>query len=130
GRAPDERLGHLYLHPHSLAVLVFSNERGIVFDAERRGRASDLCDLDGVAAIEEVPPRALDIDERDWSARKSEEEARQFIRERFAATPGEVTPLFVPLYRLFFRSTKGNLRRMTIDGLVGRRVDWPEPPNE
>lgn len=130
GRAPDERLGHLYLHPHSLAVLVFSNERGIVFDAERRGRASDLCDLEGVAAIEEVPPGALDIDERDWSARKSEEEARQFIRERFAATPGEVTPLFVPLYRLFFRSTKGNLRRMTIDGLVGRRVDWPEPPNE
>lgn len=127
GGSPDQRIGHLYLHPRTLAVLVFTNESGIVFDDAPRGHASDVRDLDGAAPIDAVPPGTLALDERDWTAKQSEEAARDSVRARFTAVPGEVTPLFVPLFRLFLRGAKGSLRRVTIDGLIGRRVDWPDP---
>jgi len=35
-------------------------------------------------------------------------------------------PLFIPLWQIFLRGAKGSLRRVTIDGLIGRPLEWPE----
>lgn len=125
GKTHDERVGHLYLHPHTLAVLVFSNEAGFTFDEAPRERASDIHDLDGKVELDRVPPGALAFDPEDWTARQPEDAVRERVRVRFEVVPGAITPLFVPLWHLFFRGRKGNLRRVTIDALIGRRVQWP-----
>lgn len=125
GKTHDERVGNLYLHPHTLAVLVFSNETGIAFDDAPRERASDIEDLDGKVELDRLPPGALAFKPEDWTERKPDDAVRERVRARFEATPGAITPLFVPLWQLFFRGSKGNLRRVTIDAVIGRRVTWP-----
>ena len=125
GATHDQRVGNVYLHPHTLAVVVFTNEDGVTFDPAPRGPASDLRDLDGAGALELTPPGALALDDRDWIARKSEAAARDAFQARFAATAGAVTPLFIPLWQIYLRGAKGSLRRVTIDGLIGRPLEWP-----
>lgn len=124
GRPHDERVGSVYLHPHTLAVLVFTTEGGIRFETSPRGPASAIRDLDDNGEVRLVPPGTLAFDDEDWTARKSEEAAREAFRACFDATPGAVTPLFVPLWHLYLRGAKGSLRRVTIDALIGRTVDW------
>lgn len=126
GSTHDQRVGNVYLHPHTLSVLVFTNEDGVTFEAAPRGPASDLRDLDGAGELELVAPGALALDDRDWTAKKPEAAAREAFRARFAGTAGAVTPLFIPLWHIFLRGAKGSLRRVTIDGLIGRPLEWPE----
>lgn len=127
GSAHDERLGSVYLHPHNLGVLVFTNEDGIRFDDLPKGPASEIRDFDGVTEATEVAPGALAIEDEDWLRRKPEEVVRESFRARFEATPRSVAPLFVPLWTLLFRGARGSLRRVTIDALIGRPVRWLPP---
>lgn len=127
GPSHDERIGSVYLHPHNLGVLVFTNADGIRFEDVPAGPASEIRDFDGVTEVQELPPAALALEDDDWRRRKPVEVVRERFRERFDATPGTVSTTFVPLWQLFLRSSSGSLRRVTIDALVGRPVRWLPP---
>ncbi|HJL14189.1 MAG TPA: DUF853 family protein [Sandaracinaceae bacterium LLY-WYZ-13_1] len=127
GPSHDERLGSVYLHPHNLGVLLFTNEDGIRFTDVPRGPASEIRDFDGVTEREARAPAELAFDEADWTARASEEAVRESFAKRFEAAPGRVAPLFVPLFHLLFRSETGSLRRITIDAILGKPVRWLPP---
>ncbi len=127
GPTHDEHLGSVYLHPHNLGVLLFTNEDGIRFDDLPKGPASAIRDFDGVTETQVVAPGALVLEDDDWRKRKPEAAVRESFRARFDATPREVSILFVPLWTLLFRGAAGSLRRVTIDALIGRPVRWLPP---
>ena len=127
GPSHEERLGSLYLHPLTLDVLLFSADTGIRFATRLPEHASDVADLDGVARFLEVRPGDLTFDEQEWLARRTPALAKKRLRETFAARPGAVTPVFVPLWKLFLRRGAGESYRVeTVDALTGRTVEWPE----
>jgi hypothetical protein len=125
GDRHDERLGSVYVHPHALSVLVFSNADGVRFDGAPEGLASEVRGLDGVAEVRALPPATLGIEDADWTTRAPLERVRERFTSLFEATPRAIRPLFVPLFHLYLRSESGTLRRMTIDALIGRPVEWP-----
>jgi hypothetical protein len=128
GPSHEERLGSLYLDPCSLDVLVFSKSDGIRFTRKLPELASKVDDLDGSARFVEVPPATLPLDEPLWRVRQKPALARKRVRESFRAHVGAVTPVFVPLWRLVFqRETGAACRAITVDALVGKPVDWPDP---
>lgn len=128
GPTHDERVGSVYLHPHNLGVILFSNARGIRFDDLPAGPASDIADFDGAATIDRVDPALLALDDDDVLERKSEAVVRAHFQKRFDAEPGAIDPIFVPLWDLYFLRPDGKgHRRVTIDGLVGLPVRWLPP---
>jgi DNA-binding Lrp family transcriptional regulator len=128
GPSHDERVGSIYLHPHNLGVVLFSNARGVRFDDLPDGPASDIPDFDGVTRTERADPARLELDDDDVKKRKSESAVRAHFQKRFDASPTKIDLVFVPLWDLFFRraANEGH-RRLTIDGLVGRPVRWLPP---
>ncbi len=127
GSAHDERLGSVYVHPHDLRVLVFTNADGIRFVDRPSGPASEIMDFDGLTQTEEVPPSRLALEDADWLRRKSEKDVEAHFSKSFDATVRSVSPLFVPLWQLLFESERSSLRRVTIDALIGRVAEWPPP---
>ena len=128
GPSHDERLGSVYLHPHTLALLVFSPREGIGFVDRPAVHASRVQDLDGAAAFVEVEPGELQIDADDYAKRRTPADVKKHFKSRFAAAPGAVTPLFLPLWKLVLGQRSGaGFRVLTVDALVGRPVDWPAP---
>jgi hypothetical protein len=127
GASHDERIGNVYLHPHNLGVLLFTNDVGIRFDDRPSGPASEIHDFDGVTQIDLAAPGALGIDDDDWKRRASEEKVRASFQARFDATPRALSPLFVPLFHLFYESKHKSVRRLTVDALIGRPVRWLPP---
>jgi DNA-binding transcriptional ArsR family regulator len=127
GPTHDERIGSVYVHPHNLGVVIFTNDEGIRFEDVPSGPATDIRDFDGVTETQHLPPAALVLEDDDWRKRKPVDAVRERFRARFDATPGRVTPLFVPLWNVLLRSTSGSLRRLTLDALVGRPVRWLPP---
>ncbi len=126
GPTHEQRLGSVYLHPRTLAVLEYTSETGIRFATELPAHASEVKDLDGVAQFDEVRPADLELDEQEWHARREPGEAKQHVRRLFGARPGTVVPVFVPLWKLVLGTGAGaSFRVVMIDGLVGRIVDWP-----
>jgi hypothetical protein len=127
GPSHEERLGTLYLHPSTFDVLELSKESGLRFSSRPADRASDVEDLDGVARFIEVRPGDIPFEEEDWKVRRTPAEAKKRVRELFAARPGAVDPLFVPLWRLVLRRGAGvSYRVVTVDSLIGRPIEWPE----
>jgi hypothetical protein len=125
GPSHEQRLGSVYLHPHTLAVLEYVAS-GLRFAAELPEHASEVEDLDGMAQFDEVRPADLAIDEHEWRARRDPGEAKHRVRELFGARPGSVVPVFVPLWKLVLgREAGASFRVVMIDGLVGKVVDWP-----
>jgi pyruvate/2-oxoglutarate dehydrogenase complex dihydrolipoamide acyltransferase (E2) component len=128
GPSHDERLGSVYIHPHTLALLVFSPRDGVAFVDRPATHASRIQDLDGAAAFVEVAPGELGIDAEDYEKRRPPSDVKKHFKARFAATPGAVTPLFLPLWKLVLRQRSGTgFRVLTVDALAGRPVDWPAP---
>ncbi len=126
GKATEQRLGSVYLHPATLALLVFHPQQGITFGPRPAEHASEVTDLDGAVAFLEAPPASLALDEADLARRRPREEVTQSLRRRYAVIPTRVTPVFVPLWRVVLRSGGGaGYRVLLLDALTGRDVDWP-----
>jgi len=126
GKATDQRLGSVYLHPATLALLTFHPQHGIGFGARPAEHASEVVDLDGAVAFVEAAPASLALDEADLARRRPLEEVTQSLRRRYAVIPTRVAPVFVPLWRVVLRSGAGaGYRVLLIDALTGRDVDWP-----
>lgn len=128
GPSHDERLGSVYIHPHTLALLVFSPREGVGFVDRPSTYASQIRDLDGAAAFVEMEPGELAIDDQDYEKRRPAADVKKHFKARFSAAPGSVTPVFLPLWKLVLRQRNGGgFRVLTIDALAGRPVDWPLP---
>ncbi|MFK7990804.1 MAG: helicase HerA-like domain-containing protein [Sandaracinaceae bacterium] len=127
GDGHDDRLGSVYVHPHNLGVVLFESDRGLRFLDLPEGPASEIRDFDGTTEVIAVPPARLAIDDADWNRRLPVDAIVKSFANRFNATPGDVRPLFVPLYVLLFRTESGSLRRMQIDGVLGKPVRWLDP---
>lgn len=126
GDRHDERVGSVYLHPHTLGVLVFTNADGMRFDDAPAGPASEIHGLGGLATRDAMPG-TLSLDDHDVLRRKTDAAARERFASLFHATPRTINSLYVPLWQLFFRGSSGSLRRVTIDAVIGRAVQWPAP---
>ncbi|HEY5926322.1 MAG TPA: helicase HerA-like domain-containing protein [Kofleriaceae bacterium] len=126
GPTHEQRLGSVYLHPRTLAVLEFSNGQGLRFATELPPHASDVKDLDGMVQFDELRPADIAFDEHDWQAKREPAEAKQHVRRLFGARPGAVAPVFVPLWKLILsREAGASFRVVMIDGIVGQITDWP-----
>jgi uncharacterized protein DUF87 len=126
GSSHEQRLGSVYLHARSLAVLAFTPAAGVRFGAELPVHASEVEDLDGVARFDTVRPADITFDEDEWRGRRELAEAKQHVRRLFGARAGAVEPVMVPVWKLILRRGAGeSFRVVMIDALVGRVVDWP-----
>jgi hypothetical protein len=126
GPTHEQRLGSVYLHPRTLAVLEFSNGTGLRFATELPTHASEVKDLDGVVQFADVRPGDIAFDDHDWQARREPTEAKQHVRRLFGARPDSVVPIFVPLWKLILsREAGASFRIAMIDGLVGQLTEWP-----
>jgi hypothetical protein len=126
GSSHEQRLGSVYLHARTLAVLEYS-AAGMRFATELPEHASDVEDLDGIARFDEVRPADIVFDEDEWRTRCEPTEAKQHVRRLFGARPGAVEPIMVPLWKLVLRRGSGESFRVAmIDALAGKLVEWPE----
>jgi hypothetical protein len=126
GPTHEQRLGSVYLHPRTLAVLEYTADAGLRFATELPAHASDVRDLDGMVQFDEVRPADLELDEHEWRARREPADAKQHVRRLFGARAGAVVPVFVPLWKLILGKQAGaSFRVVMIDSLVGKVVDWP-----
>jgi hypothetical protein len=126
GPSHEQRLGDLYLHPRSLAVLAHAKHTGLRFLDELPAHASEVPGLDGVARFVEVAPGELAFDEDEWRARRPVPEVKQQLRRLFRAKAGTVTPVFIPVWKLVLRrGAAASFRVVLLDALVGGVVDWP-----
>ena len=130
GPTHDRRLGSVYVHPRQLTLVVFSPGQGIRFSAKPAGYASDVDDFDGVTHFTELMPAALAFEADDWHPSPLTVEAKNRVKHefkrRYAATPGRVTPVFVPVWKVVLRTGDGKgFRWFTLDGIVGRPLQWP-----
>ncbi|MEM9458167.1 MAG: helicase HerA-like domain-containing protein [Myxococcota bacterium] len=126
GDRHDHRLGSVYLHASTLDVLVYTADKGLRFVSAVGEHASEVEDLDGVVTFEEVGPGHLGLVDEDWRTKKPVAQVKARFSELFAAVPGKVAAVFVPLWRLVVRVGTGEgFRVVTIDGIGGRPVQWP-----
>ncbi len=131
GASHEQRLGSVYLHARTLAVLEYSTGAGVRFATELPVHASDVEDLDGIARFDEVRPADIIFDEDEWRTRCGPAEAKQHVRRLFGARPGRVEPVMVPLWKLLLRRGAGeSFRVVMIDAIAGKVVEWPESPRE
>lgn len=128
GERPDQLVGTVYYHPSTLQILVYTEKRGIEFQDDPGDHASRVMDFDGVATFDDVSPAELPIDEDAWRGMCPPADVKKHFRSQFKATPGSVTRLFVPLWKLLLRQPEsGNYRLILLDALVGKPVSWPVP---
>lgn len=131
GASHEQRLGSVYLHARTLAVLEYSTAAGVRFATELPVHASDVEDLDGIARFDEVRPADIVFDEDEWRTRCAPAEAKQHVRRLFGARPGSVEAVMVPLWKLLLRRGAGDsFRIVMIDAIAGKLVEWPEPSRE
>src|SRR5205823_14731534 len=124
GPTYEQRAGSVYLDARTLAVLEYTSDAGLRFATELPEHASDVKDLDGVVAFDEVRPADLAFDEHHWRARREPGDAKQHVRRLFHARPGAVDPVFVPLWKLILRRDRGeSFRIVMVDAIAGRVAD-------
>lgn len=122
----DENIDSVYLHPVTLATLVFDPARGISFHDQPDQYASRIQDFDGLTKHEYLTPANVALRKSDWIGRKSDEAAIAHFSKRYEAIPEQVEPTFVPLWKLHFKkSERGAIRVVSIDALSGNLIDWP-----
>lgn len=127
GPRHEQRLGSVYLHPHSLATLTWDASRGLRFVERPAEHASDVRDLDGVVRFTRLAPAGLRFDEREWSERSSAEQVSAAVGTRWpTARIVEVAPCFLPLWKLMIRRHEpAGMRVVTLDTIAGHDVAWP-----
>lgn len=126
GTATDQRLGSVYLHPKTLALLVFHPQQGLDFATRPAEYASEVVDFDGAVDFVELPPGSLVLDEADYAQRRDPAEITRSLRQRYSVLPSRVAPVFVPLWRVLLRVDRGaSYRVLLLDAITGHTVDWP-----
>jgi hypothetical protein len=126
GSSHEQRLGSVYLHPRTLAVLEYGSAIGLRFATELPAHASEVEDLDGIARFDDVRPADIVFDEEEWRNRCAPADAKQHVRRVFGARPGAVEPIMVPLWKLILRRGAGESFRVAmIDAIAGKLVEWP-----
>ena len=126
GPSHEQRLGNVYLHARTLAVLAHAKQSGLGFLDDLPEHASEVPGLDGVARFVEVAPGELAFDDDEWRARRPLPEVKQQLRRLFRAKAGTVTPVFIPVWKLVLRrGAAASFRVVLLDALVGGVIDWP-----
>ncbi|MFT5469808.1 MAG: hypothetical protein ACI8UO_004930 [Verrucomicrobiales bacterium] len=122
----DENIDSVYLHPVTLATLVFDPARGISFHDRPDQYASRIQDFDGLTKHEYLAPGQTSFREGDWNGRQTDAAAIAHFTKRYEASPEGIEPTFVPLWNLHFRkSSRGAIRVVSVDALSGCPIDWP-----
>jgi len=122
----EDRLGSVYLHPRSLAVLSWDRSRGVRFADRPAEHASDVHDLDGVVRFTRMAPAGLRFEEAEWAARRPEADVRDAFASRWPARIVTVNPCFLAMWKLLIRRHEpAGMRVATLDAIVGHPVDWP-----
>ncbi|MFO7564275.1 MAG: hypothetical protein R6X02_16635, partial [Enhygromyxa sp.] len=122
----EDRIGSVYLHPATLAILTWDHGRGIRFVEHMTGHASDVHDLDGVVRFTRMPPAGLRFDELEWSSRRPEADVRDAFASRWPARIVALGPCFLPVWKLMIqRHEPAGLRVVMLDAIAGHPIDWP-----
>lgn len=128
GPAHEDRIGSVYFHPRTLALLTWSGDRGLRFVAPEqpvREHASDVHDLDGEVRFVAMAPGGLRFDERDWAEREPAERVAATFAERWPARITEIRPVFLSLWKLaIHRHEPAGMRVALLDAIAGKPVDW------
>lgn len=126
GPAFEDRIGSVYLHPHTLALLTWDRSRGIRFAERPAEYASDVHDLDGVVRFASLPPAGLRFDESEWSSRRPEADVRDAFSSRWPARIVAVSPCFLSVWKLAIRRHEpAGIRVVLLDAIAGHPIDWP-----
>jgi hypothetical protein len=126
GPAFEDRIGSVYLHPRSLALLTWDRSRGLRFGERPAEHASDVHDLDGVVRFLSMPPAGLCFDESEWSSRRSEADVRDAFGSRWPARISAVSPCFLSVWKLTIRRHEpAGIRVVLLDAIAGHPIDWP-----
>ncbi|MBZ0136435.1 MAG: DUF853 family protein [Planctomycetes bacterium] len=125
GPRHDERLDYVYLHPANLKVVVFDPEGGVKLEDQPERHASRVLDFDGRVTFEEKLPGEMRLHEIELRERKPDDVIKDSFKQRFAARPKKITPVFLPVWNLHLR-TRGRTgtRIVTVDGLAGKPIEW------
>jgi hypothetical protein len=122
----EDRIGSVYLHPQTLAIVTWDRSRGLRFIGEPGEHASEVHDLDGVVQWSELPPAHLNLDDAEWSSRRPEADVRSAFASRWQAKIGAVSPCFLPIWKLTIqRHEPAGLRVVLLDAIAGHPIDWP-----
>jgi outer membrane biosynthesis protein TonB len=126
GPAFEDRIGSVYLHPQTLAVLTWDRARGIRFVERPAEHASDVHDLDGVVRFAHMAPGGLRFDEAEWGSRRSEADVRDAFSSRWPARIAAVAPCFLSVWKLAIRRHEpAGIRVVLLDAIAGHGIDWP-----
>ncbi len=126
GPGYEDRLGAVYVHPQTLAVLTWDRDRGLRFAERPAAHASDVHDLDGVVRFTRMPPGGLRFDAGEWSSRRSEADVRDAFSSRWSARIVAVAPCFLAVWKLLIRRHEpAGMRVATLDAISGHALDWP-----
>ena len=122
----EERIGSVYVHPQTLATLIWDRARGVRFGDRPAEHASDVHDLDGVVRFTRMAPAGLRFDEAEWSARRPEAHVRDAFSSRWPARIVAITPCFLGIWKLLIRRHEpAGMRVATLDAIAGFPIDWP-----
>jgi hypothetical protein len=126
GPGYEDRLGSVYLHPRTLAVLTWDRSRGLRFGDRPAEHASDVHDLDGVVRFARMAPAGLRFDDAEWSARRELAEVEAAFRQRWPARIVATYPCFLAVWKLMIRRHEpAGMRVVVLDAIAGHSVDWP-----
>lgn len=123
--ATEELADHVYLHPTSLKLVVFTHEDGIRLEEKPADYASRIRDFDGAATIGETAPASLKFNAAELLERKSDDAVKAEFKRRYAATVKSIRQIFLPVYTLHMTSKgRSGSRVVMIDGLSGKPLVW------
>ena len=115
----------IYLEPKTLKVLVYQTNSSITLEDRPGTDASAIPDFDGVSRFEQLAPTHVNLEEEAWQARRSEEEVRASVLERFGVEITTITPLLLPLWRARYQPEGSHqVRVLYLDALSGQPVTF------
>lgn len=125
GPKTEQRRDTVYLHPLTLQFVTFRPGKGVRL-VDNPGRlATKIPDFDGVTSTELVMPGNVSFEEDDWVQRVPECRVFKEFSHLFNARPIALMPFLMPAWevQMLIPSTQ-QTRILTLDGLVGKRLDW------
>ena len=125
GPKVEERKDAVYLHPVTMQFARWSPGKAVVLTDSPGEVASNIEDFDGHVSYEKIAPGTIDFDENVWSERLDESKVKAEFKHRFRAKAGQITPIFLPIWKLEMNVVgSGQTRILSIDALSGKPLDW------